>query len=165
MSFLLVQPPVGQAQFSGYCPGFFKHDAVRLEQGINITGGTARVIGQGHRGATEYVDVGHHAPLSQPVTKPAEGILDALDAEIAAAAQDAGMSYSAWIAQAVRKEFIIQQAWKRSASTRPSTARSAPARSPKPMSGPPGSPSRPPPGGPHDRGHLRFRGADRCRAQ
>ena len=31
-----------------------------------------------------------------------------LDAEIAAAAQDAGMSYSAWIAQTVRKEFIIQ---------------------------------------------------------
>ena len=31
-----------------------------------------------------------------------------LDAEIAAAAQDAGMSYSAWIAQTVRKEFTIQ---------------------------------------------------------
>ena len=31
-----------------------------------------------------------------------------LDAEIAAAAQDAGMSYSAWIAQIVRKEFTIQ---------------------------------------------------------
>jgi hypothetical protein len=31
-----------------------------------------------------------------------------LDAVIAAAAQDAGMSYSAWIAQTARKEFIIQ---------------------------------------------------------
>jgi hypothetical protein len=31
-----------------------------------------------------------------------------LDAEIAAAAQDAGMSYSAWIAQTARKEFIIR---------------------------------------------------------
>lgn len=31
-----------------------------------------------------------------------------LDAEIAAAAQDAGMTYSAWIAQTVRKEFTIQ---------------------------------------------------------
>jgi hypothetical protein len=31
-----------------------------------------------------------------------------LDAEIAAAAHDAGMSYSAWIAQTARKEFIIQ---------------------------------------------------------
>jgi len=31
-----------------------------------------------------------------------------LDAEIAAAAQAAGMSYSAWIAQTARKEFIIR---------------------------------------------------------
>jgi hypothetical protein len=31
-----------------------------------------------------------------------------LDAEIAAAAQDAGMTYSAWIAQTARKEFTIQ---------------------------------------------------------
>ncbi len=31
-----------------------------------------------------------------------------LDAEIAAAAQDAGLSYSAWIAQTARKEFIIR---------------------------------------------------------
>ena len=33
-----------------------------------------------------------------------------LDAEIAAAAQDAGMSYSAWIAQTTRTEFIIRAA-------------------------------------------------------
>jgi hypothetical protein len=31
-----------------------------------------------------------------------------LDAEIAAAAQDAGMSYSAWVAQTARKEFTIR---------------------------------------------------------
>jgi hypothetical protein len=31
-----------------------------------------------------------------------------LDAAIAAAAQDAGLSYSAWITQTARKEFIIQ---------------------------------------------------------
>jgi len=31
-----------------------------------------------------------------------------LDAEIAAAAQQAGISYSAWIAQTARKEFIIR---------------------------------------------------------
>jgi hypothetical protein len=31
-----------------------------------------------------------------------------LDAEIAAAAQDAGVSYSAWIAQTARKEFTIR---------------------------------------------------------
>lgn len=78
---LLIQPPVGQAQFSGYCPGFIKHDAVRLEQGINIAGSTARVIGQGHRGAAEYIDVGHHTALSQPVTESTKGILDALTIE------------------------------------------------------------------------------------
>jgi len=31
-----------------------------------------------------------------------------LDAAIAAAAQDAGLSYSAWITQTARKEFVIQ---------------------------------------------------------
>ena len=31
-----------------------------------------------------------------------------LDAEIAAAAQNAGVSYSAWVAQAARKEFTIR---------------------------------------------------------
>lgn len=31
-----------------------------------------------------------------------------LDAEIAAAAHDAGLSYSAWVAQTARKEFIIR---------------------------------------------------------
>ncbi len=31
-----------------------------------------------------------------------------LDAEIAAAAEAAGMSYSAWIAQTARKEFVVQ---------------------------------------------------------
>jgi len=31
-----------------------------------------------------------------------------LDAEIAAAAQEAGVSYSAWIAQTARKEFTIR---------------------------------------------------------
>ena len=31
-----------------------------------------------------------------------------LDAEIAAAAQEAGLSYSAWVARTARKEFTIQ---------------------------------------------------------
>jgi hypothetical protein len=54
---------------------------VRLEQGINIASSTARVIGQGHRGAAEYIDVGHHAALSQPVAESSEGILNALAIE------------------------------------------------------------------------------------
>ena len=51
---------------------------MRLEQRVNIAGSTARIVGQGHRGAAEHVDVGHHAALGQPVTKLAEGLLDAL---------------------------------------------------------------------------------------
>ncbi len=46
--------------------------------GFNIAGSTARIVGQGHRGAAEHVDVGHYAALGQPFTKPAEGLLDAL---------------------------------------------------------------------------------------
>lgn len=63
------------------CPGFFEHDAVWLEQGVNVAGSAARVVGQGHRGAAEDVDVGHHAAFSQSVTKPTEGFLDALSIE------------------------------------------------------------------------------------
>ena len=70
-----------------------------------------------------------------------------LDAEIAAAAEAAGLSYSAWIAQTARKEFVIRAPWKRSASMKPSMAASPRTRSPKPTSGLPGSPSPPPPGG------------------
>jgi hypothetical protein len=43
--------------------------------------GPARVIGQSHRGAAKYVDIGYHAALSQPVTEPTEGLLDALTIE------------------------------------------------------------------------------------
>jgi hypothetical protein len=32
---LLIQPPAGQAQLGAYCPRFFKHNAIRLEQCIN----------------------------------------------------------------------------------------------------------------------------------
>jgi hypothetical protein len=33
---LLVQTPARQAQFGDYCLRFFQHDAVRLEQGVDI---------------------------------------------------------------------------------------------------------------------------------
>ena len=51
-------------------------DAVRLEQGVDIAGGAAGVIGQGHRGPAEYVNVGYHAALGQPVAEPPEDLLD-----------------------------------------------------------------------------------------
>jgi hypothetical protein len=75
------QPPPGQAQFRAYCLCFFEHDAVRFEQGVNIPGGTARVVSEGHRSAAEHVDVCYHAALRQPVAEPPEGLLDALAVE------------------------------------------------------------------------------------
>ncbi|MGH3418444.1 MAG: hypothetical protein ACRDOD_02420 [Streptosporangiaceae bacterium] len=54
---------------------------MRLEQGVYIAGSTACVVSEGHRGAAEHVDVRHHATLGQPVTEPAEGLLDALPVE------------------------------------------------------------------------------------
>lgn len=44
---LLIEPPARQAQFVCHDLGFFKDDAVRLEQGINVAGSATRVIGQG----------------------------------------------------------------------------------------------------------------------
>ena len=82
----------------------------------------------------------------------------------AAAAQDAGMSYSAWIAQTARKEFVIQAGLEAVSKYEAEHGPFTPDEIAKPMSGPPGSPSRPPPSGPHDRGHLRFRGADPANA-
>ena len=41
---LLVQPPVRQAHYNGYRLGFFKYDAMRFEQCVNIAGSAARVI-------------------------------------------------------------------------------------------------------------------------
>jgi hypothetical protein len=78
---LLIQPPAGQAQFGAYCPRFFMHNAMRLEQRINIPRGTARVVSQGHRSTAEHVNVRHHATLGEPVTEPTEGLFDALAAE------------------------------------------------------------------------------------
>lgn len=61
--------------------GFFKHDAMRSEQGVHIAGGAARVVSQGHRGTAEHVNVRHYPPLGQPVTEPTECLLDALAIE------------------------------------------------------------------------------------
>jgi len=49
---------------------------VRLEEGIDVPGGPARVVCEGHRGAAEHVEVCHYAAPGKPVAKAAEGILD-----------------------------------------------------------------------------------------
>jgi hypothetical protein len=74
---LLVQPPAGQAELGCYGQCFLKDDAMRLEEGIDVPGSPARVVRKGHRGATEHIEVCHHATPGQPVAKTAEGLLDA----------------------------------------------------------------------------------------
>ena len=50
---LLVQPPAGQAEFGCHRQCLLKNDAVRLEEGIDVTSGPARVVCEGHRGTPE----------------------------------------------------------------------------------------------------------------
>jgi len=49
--------------------------AVRLEQRVNVTGGPARVVGEGHRGTAEYVKIGHDASPGEAVSQAPESIL------------------------------------------------------------------------------------------
>ncbi len=74
---LLVQPPIWQAEFGGHRVGFLKDNAVGLEEGVDVTGGPARVVGKSHRGATEHVEVCDHAAPGKPVAEAAECLLDA----------------------------------------------------------------------------------------
>jgi len=74
---LLIQPPPGQAQLCGHGQCFLKDDAMRLEQGIDVTGGPARVVRKGHRSTAEHVEVSHHAASCKPVAEAAESVFDA----------------------------------------------------------------------------------------
>jgi hypothetical protein len=78
---LLVQPPAGQTELGGDRLRLLKDDAVRFEEGIDVAGGSARVIRESHGGASEHVEVCDHAAAGQPVAKAAEGLLDACAVE------------------------------------------------------------------------------------
>ena len=52
------------------------HDAVRLEQRINVTGSPPGVVGKGHGGAAEYVEVRDHAASGEALAEAAESILE-----------------------------------------------------------------------------------------
>jgi hypothetical protein len=78
---LLVQPPPGQPQLSRHSQCFIVHDAMRLEQRINVASGPTRIVREGHRSPAEYIQVSHDATPSEPVAKAAEGILDARPVE------------------------------------------------------------------------------------
>jgi hypothetical protein len=73
---LLIQPPPGQAKLGrdGQC--LFMHDAVRFEQRIHVAGSPPGVVGEGHGGAAEYVEVGDHAAPGEPLTEAAESVLE-----------------------------------------------------------------------------------------
>lgn len=73
---LLVEPPRRQAEFSRDRPGLVKHRAMRLEDGVDIPGRPARVIGQGHRRPAEYVHIADQPASGQPLAKPPEGPFD-----------------------------------------------------------------------------------------
>jgi hypothetical protein len=73
---LLIEPPAGQAQFIRDCPGFFEDYAVWLEDRVDIPGGTAGVVGEGHGRAADDVDVRDDAPAGKSLAEAAEGVLD-----------------------------------------------------------------------------------------
>jgi hypothetical protein len=73
---LLVQPPPGQAELGGHRQCFLVHDAMRLEQGIDVPRSPARIVGEGHRGAAEHVHVRDNASLGQPVAQMAESFFN-----------------------------------------------------------------------------------------
>jgi len=86
-----------------------------------------------------------------------------LDAEIAAAAQAAGMSYSAWLAQTARKEFIIRAGLEAVSQYEAEHGLFIPdeiARTDEWAAR-----VTQPPGGPRDRSHLRLRSANRRRTR
>ena len=89
---LLIQPPRRQAHLGGYRLSFFQHDAVRLEQGINVAGGTAGIVSQGHRCTAGHIDVRHHTAPGRPVAELPEDLLDARTVK-----NRAGVAYAASI--------------------------------------------------------------------
>jgi hypothetical protein len=49
---------------------------VRLEDRVDIPGGAAGVVGEGHGGAADDVDVRDDAPVGKSLAEAAEGVLD-----------------------------------------------------------------------------------------
>src|SRR5262245_60905926 len=73
---LLVEPPTRQPEFGGCRPRFLQHDAVGLENRVDVARSPTRVIGKRHRRTAEDVQVCHDSPAGQALAEPAEGILD-----------------------------------------------------------------------------------------
>ena len=78
---LLVQPPPGQAKLGRYGQCLFVDNAVRFEQRVHVTGSPPGIVGKGHGGAAEHVEVCNHAAPGEPLAEAAESILDASPVE------------------------------------------------------------------------------------
>jgi hypothetical protein len=73
---LLVEPPAGQAQLVGHCPGLVQDDAMGLEHRVNIARRPARIVGQRHRRPADDINVRDDPPAREAVSQSAESILD-----------------------------------------------------------------------------------------
>ena len=73
---LLVQPPTRQVELGSHRQCFLENDAVRLEEGIDVTSGPARVVCKGHCSTAEHLEVCHHAAPGKPVAQTAVRLLD-----------------------------------------------------------------------------------------
>ena len=73
---LFVEPPLWEPQLGGHDLGLFEDDAMRLEDGVDVSSGASGVIRQGHRGAPEDVDIRHNPSSSQTFAQVSECELD-----------------------------------------------------------------------------------------
>lgn len=67
--------------FGGHGQGFFVHDAVRLEQRVNVTGSAPGIVGEGHGRAAEHVEVRDYPAPCQPLAEAAKCMLYASPVE------------------------------------------------------------------------------------
>ena len=73
---LLVEPPERESEILGNLAGFFQHNSVRHEHGVDITSHASSIVGQGHGGATHNEYIGNDTPADKAVPKGGEGSLD-----------------------------------------------------------------------------------------
>ncbi len=69
---LLVEPPFWQAKFVGYFLRCLEHHSMRMENRINVPCRPPGIVGKGHCGTADDVDIGDHAASSKPVPEQAE---------------------------------------------------------------------------------------------
>src|SRR5580692_3234746 len=69
---LLVKPPRGEPEFLRDAPGLLQDDAMRNEQGVDVTGHAGGVIGERHGCPADDEHVGDYAPAHQAIPQGSE---------------------------------------------------------------------------------------------